>query len=351
MEIKNLEEIVPFISRVVIGLWFKEKETDTEYNYIDNIKPYITLVSEKLGLDYNKLYNDLKSNVSLYYTDPYQEAMKSEELLTSVIDDSRKIWMAFVKWDSKSGEVKEKGKKSIFARLNVHQLYDAPFLSDKKKIKGDLKPRKSYSHKGKVTLEDVIYFYSEVDFSTIIWFGGARCLYDVLNPNNKDYQTKIFSTEKEADDFLSSIAPKVKAKKKTKEELRIEKTYGAILKEVEKLDTSQIEELIKILENRFDKIVDSEDLNPLEIAMIYRDKATGIDSYIIPKEYATRDWIEENMDPNRYETIEYEDILDRILDGYPEDVKWEDISEEDQEVIEEISGFLKDGEKGFKFDW
>jgi hypothetical protein len=57
------------------------------------------------------------------------------------------------------------------------------------------------------------------------------------------------------------------------------------------------------------------------------------------------------MDPYRYETVEYGNILERILEEYDEGVEWKDIKEEDQEVISEIANERRGGCKGFKWDW
>jgi len=154
---------------------------------------------------------------------------------------------------------------------------------------------------------------------------------------------KIFTTEKEATVWLDSLGDKPVKKKKT--------PYDDILEKAKGMKREEIRELISELEEIITDKIDSEGLNPLEIALAYEGKAGQTEDYIIGEEYAIRDWIEEHREPNRYETIEYSDILDSILSDYSEDVGWEDLKEEDQEVIQEISDFLKSGCTGFKWDW
>ena len=337
MKITKFEELVPHIGRVVC-YWYKD-EGETEYTYINNITSYIKKVSEGLGIDYNSLYNDLKSNMSYYFSNPYQGAMKSSEGLTHIIDDSRVLWLTDVAWDNETGEVVRKNLKKVVARLEISLLYEIPFPNDKGKVTGELKPAKNYGSKKsrKMNLQDVIRFYPEPDSSSFVSQSTMIWEYPEFY--------SLFTTEEEAKKFIDSVKPKEKKKPKVK------KTYEKFLKEAEKLGTDQIQELIGELEKLYDKKIEGLDLDPLQIALTYQDKANQVDSYIIGEETAIRDWIDKNMDPYRYETVEYGNILDRILEEYDEGVEWKDIKEEDQEVISEIANELKGGCKGFKWDW
>lgn len=336
MKITNFEELVPYIGRVVC-YWYKD-EGETEYPYINNITSYIKKVSEGLGIDYNSLYNDLKSNMSYYFSDPYQGAMESKEELTHIIDDSRVLWLTDVAWDNETGEVVRKNLKKVYARLDISLLYNVPFGDEKKKLKGELKPARNYGEKGNMDLKDSVMFFPEVDSSSVVLNG--HYLWD-------NSQQQLFTTEEEAKNYIDSVKPKEKKKKDSK----ISRVYNKFLNEAEKLRADQIQELIGELEKLYDEKIEKLDLNPLQTALIYKDKATQVDSYIIGEGTAIRDWIDKNMDPYRYETVEYEDILDRILVEYDKDPEWKDLTEEDQEVISEIANELRGGCKGFKWDW
>ena len=334
MKIEKFEDLVPYIGRVVIGWWYREDEK--EYPYIDNITTYIKKAADGLRINYDSLYSDLKSNLMYYYSDPYQGPMKSEKELTHIIDDTRTLWLTEVVYNE-DASIGRKEYKKVYPRLDLSILYDTPFSSEKKKVKGELKPRKNYG-KGErnMDLKDSIRFFSEPDSSTVI----LQSIYFWDNPVQS-----LFTTEEEAKSYIESAKPKEKKKPKVK------KTYEKFLEEAEKLGADQIQELIGELEKLYDNKIDELDLNPLQIALTYQDKADQVDSYIIGKETAIRDWIDKNMDPYRYETVEYGNILDRILEEYDEGIEWKDIKEEDQEVITEIAEELRGGCKGFKWDW
>ena len=332
MKIEKFEDIVQYIGSVVIGRRYREDKK--EYPYIDNITTYIKKAADGLGINYDSLYSDLKSNLMYYYSDPYRGPMESREELTHIIDDTRTLWLTEVVYNE-DGSIGRKNYKKVYPRLDLSILYDTPFSSEKKKVKGGLKPRKNYG-KGNMDLKDSIQFFSEPDSSTVI----LQSIYFWDNPVQS-----LFTTEEEAKKYIESAKPKEKKKPKVK------KTYEKFLKEAEKLGADQIQELIGELEKLYDNKIDELDLNPLQIALTYQDKADQVNSFIIGKETAIRDWIDKNMDPYRYETVEYENILDRILEKYDEGVEWGDIKEEDQEVITEIAEELRGGCKGFKWDW
>jgi len=332
MKITEFKDLIPYIGRVVCWCFGEEKE----YPYINNIITYIKKVSKELSIDYDSLYNDLKSNLSYYYSDPHLGPMKSQRMFTHVINDSQVLWYTEVEWNEKDGSIIRKTLKKVVARLEMSLLYKMPFSG---KIEGELKPAIDYrSPDESVKIKDSIRFYSAADSSNYI-----SQSYEIWKFPE---QVAIFTTEEEAKTYIDSLKPKeIKVKKKKSN------AYENFLKEAEKLEPDQIRELIVELEGIYDKKIDKLNLDPLSIALTYKGSATEIDSYIIGGETATRDWINKNMDPRRYETIEYEDILDQILVEYDENIEWKDITEEDQEVIQEIADYLKNGCKGFKWDW
>lgn len=338
MKIEKFEDLVPYIGRVVIGCWW-DRKNEKEYPYINNITTYIKKAADGLGINYDSLYSDLKSNLVYYYSDPYKGAMESKEELTHIIDDSRVLWLTDVSWDNETGEVIRKNLKKVVARLEISLLYEWPFPSDEEKVIGELKPAMNYTNKKsrKTELQDIIRFYPEPDSSSFVSQSTMIWEYPEFY--------SLFTTEEEAKKFIDSVKPKESKKKKPK------KTYEKFLKEAEKLGADQIEELIEELKKLYDNKIDELNLNPLQIALTYQNKADQVDSSIIGKETAIRDWIDKNMDPYRYETVEYGNILDRILEEYDEGVEWENIKEEDQEVISEIANELRGGCKGFKWDW
>lgn len=327
-EIKNEKGLIPFVSRVVVGYYRECKK----YPYISNIAPYLEDTAKTLGIDLEDLTKDLTLNLMYYYSDPKLGAMKSTKEFSHVIDDSRKLWLIWFEYD-KSGKLIEKGKQEVWIRSDISLLFEIPF--SEKKVPKIFKARTGWGdNSGRPnTIIDTFSFYPEPDSSSTVW-GGKW---------GKDW--RVFTTEEEADICLASL------KDKPKKEKKVKTPYDDILKKAEELERGQIEELIKHLESLIDSKIDAENLNPLEIALEYKDKAKNIDNYIIPEGSAIRDWVDKHRDPHRYETIEYYGILDWILDDYPEGTKWEDIKEDDQEVISEIAECLRCGEAGFKWDW
>ena len=137
-EIKKIEELIPFVSRVVIGFWYRKNEGEKTYPYISNITPYLTETAKELGIDLDTLTNDLTSNLLPYYSDPYLGPMKSEEVLSHVIDDSRVVWLVEAVWDGK-GKLVRKEKSEVWIRSDITRLYDTPLYGEKPK--GTLKAR------------------------------------------------------------------------------------------------------------------------------------------------------------------------------------------------------------------
>lgn len=333
MKITEFKDLIPYIGRVVCWCFGEEKE----YPYIDNITTYIKKVSEELSIDYDSLYNDLKSNLSYYYSDPHLGPMKSQRMFTHVINDSQVLWYTEVEWNEEDGSIIRKTLKKVVARLEMSLLYKMPFSG---KIKGELKPVMDYwnDESDTVKIKDSIRFHSDAD--SLDYISQSYVIWKIPE------QVAIFTTEEEAKTYIDSLKPKEIEVKKKKSS-----AYKNLLKEAEKLEPDQIRELIVELEGIYDKKIDKLNLDPLSIALTYKGSATEIDSCIIGEETATMDWINKNMDPRRYETIEYEDILDQILVEYDENIEWKGITEGDQEVIQEIADYLRKGCKGFKWDW
>ena len=335
MKIKNKKELIPYISRACI--WYiKRDDSEKEFPYIDNITTYLKRVSGELGIDYDALYKDMKSNFMYYFTNPYLGAMRSSEQLTHIIDDTRFLWVVDCNMMS------DLKVQKVYIRLDVSGLFEIPFPPSKLKLTKELRPSKFYHpEKGGVDqVEDCLKFYPEPD----------SCSNSVSTFNARVH---VFTTEEEALEFLESRKKKEAEKPEEKE---VPKDYEKILREAKLLKSDQILELIDLLSQVYDEKIESLNLNPLETAQKYLGVAEGIEDYIVGKETAIRDWMDSNMDPNRYEVIEYDRILDWILDGYSKDdgseVTWDDISDDlDREVIEEISESLKNGIKGFKYDW